>query len=330
MPMIDPFSPNAFSLQTLTAAINETKYQPGRLGELGWFKAQGLSTLTANIESREGVLSIVDPKPRGSDGTPLAAAGDRKLLPFIVPHMPQRDTLLADEVQGVRAFGTESQAEALQMRLNEKLARLRQNIEYTMEYHRMQAVQGNYIDVNGATTSLFTTFGVSQETKSMAFNASTSSKQREKALEVLELIEAQLDGVPFSGIRVLCSSGFWKALIEDKDLKDTYLNHMQAAELRRDPRMAFEYNGLTYERYRGTSAVGITADAAYAVPDGVPNLFLTRFAPADYNETVNTIGLPYYAKSEPLKFGKGYEIEAQSNALNICTRPAAIIKLTKA
>ena len=87
-------------------------------------------------------------------------------------------------------------------------------------------------------------------------------------------------------------------------------------------------NGITYERYRGTSAVKITDDCAYAVPEGVPGLFLTRFAPANYRETVNTIGIPYYAKGEPMKFDTGFELQAQSNPLNICTRPASIIKLT--
>jgi hypothetical protein len=83
-----------------------------------------------------------------------------------------------------------------------------------------------------------------------------------------------------------------------------------------------------WERYRGTSQVKIPDNEAYAVPMGVDGLFVTRFAPADYNETVNTRGLPYYAKGEPMKFGKGWEMEAQSNQLNLCTRPAAIIKLT--
>jgi len=45
-------------------------------------------------------------------------------------------------------------------------------------------------------------------------------------------------------------------------------------------------------------------------------------------ETVNTMGLPLYAKSEPLPLGKGYRLEAQSNPLNLVTRPAAMIKLT--
>lgn len=57
--------------------------------------------------------------------------------------------------------------------------------------------------------------------------------------------------------------------------------------------------------------------------------FITRYAPANYTETVNTMGLPMYAKAEPRKFNKGFDIEAQTNPLNLCTRPGAIVKLTK-
>ena len=57
--------------------------------------------------------------------------------------------------------------------------------------------------------------------------------------------------------------------------------------------------------------------------------FITRYAPADYMETVNTIGLPLYAKQELMRMNKGVELEAQSNPLNLRTKPRAVIKLTK-
>jgi len=328
MPMVDPLTPNAFSLQSLTAAINNLAYVPGRIGQLGWFDEAGISTLTALIEEQDGVISVVSPSPRNAPGQPLAADGARRIRPFAIPHLQQADAVYADEVQGVRAFGSENQGEVLQTRINEKLAQMRANIDYTMEYHRMLAVQGSYIDVNGDTKSLFTEFGVAQQTQSMALSASASSKAREKAYLVLEDIENALGGVPYSGVRVLCSPGFWKALIEDKDAKDTYLNTQMASSLRNDPRLAFDWNGLTWERYRGTSLTKITDDCAYAVPEGVQGLFLTRFAPANYIETVNTLGAPYYAKGVAMEMNKGWKLEAQSNPLNICTRPRAVIKLT--
>ena len=329
MPILDTFTPDAFSLQTLTAAINNTKYLPGQISAMGLFDEQSVSTLSVNIEERDGVLDIVDPRPRNAEADPLSSDGPRRMRNFIVPHMPQRATLMADEVQNVRVFGTDSQAEAIETRRNEKLQRMRRNIDYTMEYHRLQAVMGNYIDENGDTTSLFTKFSVSQQTLSMGFNASSSSSARTKITTLHEYVESALDGVPYSGIEVACSSGFWKALLEDKDAKETYLNWQAAADLRMDPRESFVWQGVRWTRYRGTSTVVVTADAAYAIPTGVPDMFLTRFAPANYVETVNTLGLPYYAKAIPMEFDKGFKLEAQSNALNICTRPRAVVKLTK-
>jgi hypothetical protein len=44
-------------------------------------------------------------------------------------------------------------------------------------------------------------------------------------------------------------------------------------------------------------------------------------------ETVNTLGIPYYSRSETLPFGKGVAGEAQSNPLHLCTRPRALIRL---
>ena len=62
------------------------------------------------------------------------------------------------------------------------------------------------------------------------------------------------------------------------------------------------------------------------VPEGVAGLFITRFAPADYLDTVNTLGLPYYADSQP-KGRKGVKLEVQSNPLHLCLVPGAIIEL---
>jgi len=328
MAMVDPFTPNAFSLTSLTAAINNLKYAPGRLGELGLFEEAGVNTLSVGIEERDGVLSLAEIRPRGAPGAPVHGEA-RRIREFRVPHIPQTAQLLADEVQGVRAFGSENLAEVLQTRINERLATMRRNIDYTLESHRLSALMGAYYDANGDAVSLFTEFAVSQSTHAMGFSNSASSKARENAFLVIEKIEEALDGVPFTGIHCLCSSGFWKALLEDKDAKETYLNTQMAASLRQNPGLAFQWQGIMWEYYRGTSAVKVTDDYAYAFPTGVPGLFLTRFAPANYVETVNTLGLPYYAKSEALEMGKGMKLEAQSNPLHLCTRPAAVVKISK-
>lgn len=328
MPMVDPFTPDAFSLQSLTAAINNLPYQPMRLGELGLFEEAGISTLDAVIEEDNGILQLVDVAPRGGPGKVITGS-KRKTYPFRAPHLPESASILADEVQGVRAFGTENGAETVQMRVNERLAQMRRNIDYTIEAHRMAAVQGSFYDVNGTLQSLYTVFGVSQTTVTMTLSSATT-KVRQICLDILEAVEAGLGGVPFTTPRAFCSSGFWRDFIEHDAVKAAYDRWQDGAALRQDPRAAFEYGGILWERYRGNSQVTVPANEAIVVPDGVPGLFITRFAPADYNETVNTIGLPYYARSEPKKMNKGWDLEAQSNPINICTRPASLIRVVKA
>ncbi|MEZ5455082.1 MAG: major capsid protein [Lysobacteraceae bacterium] len=65
-------------------------------------------------------------------------------------------------------------------------------------------------------------------------------------------------------------------------------------------------------------------------PTGTIDTFATYFAPADFNETVNTLGQPLYAKQEPRKFDRGTDLHTQSNPLPMCHRPGVLIKLTSA
>ena len=106
----------------------------------------------------------------------------------------------------------------------------------------------------------------------------------------------------------------------------------QAADLRNDVRGGFRFGDVFWEEYRGqVGAQKFIADGeAYLIPEGVSDLFVTHYAPADYMETVNTIGLPYYAKQEVMDFNKGIMVETQSNPISLCTRPRAVVKLTVA
>ena len=327
--MNDAFTPNAFKITTLTAAINKIPFQPTRIGDMGIFTASGINTLDCAIEESNGTLQLVEVKPRNAPGKQISDA-PRKVRTFRVPHLPESSSVMADEVQGVRAFGSDgSQTEVLQVRINERLADMRRNLDYTLEQHRVAAIMGNFYDANGGTTSLFTEFAVAQQTQAMNLHKTNTSYFREQLFNVRKKVRVGLGGIPGSdgSLRVLCGDAFWAALLEDKDIKSTFLNQQQAAELRGTVTDSVRIGSATFEWYEGTAEVNLGSDA-YVIPESVPGLFITRYAPANYAETVNSIGLPFYAKGAPMKFNKGWEMEAQSNPLNLCTRPAAIVKLT--
>ena len=66
MPALDIFSSSAFSMVALTDAINKMPYVPGRIGQLGLFREQGVSTTSVMIEEREGSLNLVETTARGA------------------------------------------------------------------------------------------------------------------------------------------------------------------------------------------------------------------------------------------------------------------------
>ncbi|QKJ72656.1 major capsid protein [Pseudomonas rhodesiae] len=323
------FEDDAFSVSSLTAAINEQEYLPGRISSLGLFREEGISTLTVQIEKDGDTLALVPAGERGTSGL-VVGGTKRTLIPFNTVHLPERFTIKADEIQGIRAFGTRSELQAVQDVVNKRLAKARRQLDATHEFQRMGALNGQVLDADGKTVLLdiYKSFGVNRQRLPMGLN-SPDTELRVKCGEALDMQEEALGSVTSSGSRALCGKNFWNKLIVHKSVKETYLNTMQAASLRGDARESFEFGGIVWERYRGKVAgvAFVHDDKALLIPEGVPDLYISSFAPADYMETVNTQGIPYYSKIEPLPFNKGVAGEAQSNPLHLCTRPRAQILL---
>ena len=318
-----------FSLQTLTATINEMPHLPTLLGDSGLFSYNGVATLTVDIEKQGNTLALVQTAARGAPGAAIGRKS-RDLRTFRIPHLPLNDQVLADEVQGVRAFGTTDQAEPVERRVNEVMQLGVNRFDYTMEFHRVGALKGLVLDSSGDTLfDFFSEFGVAQNVLDFILD-SASTDVRSKCDEALDLIAAELGGVMTTGAVAYCGKNYWRSFIGHKSVKETFLNQAQAAELRSAVPDTFDFGGINWNRYRGQ--VGNTPmigdDEAYIVPLGVPNLLIGRFAPANYNETVNTMGLPLYAKGIEKRNGTGWDLEMQSNPIHINTRPRAVIKAT--
>lgn len=334
---MDVFNNDAFSVTGLTATIQDTPYVPGRLGQLGLFEERGIPTTSVSIEKRGNTVQLVPAGERGQSGK-VYKSRKRSMLKFETLHLPQRATILADEIQNMRAFGTESEVQTMQRWVDsEYLTPMKRDIEVTHEHLRIGAIKGSIVDSDGVTEllDLFAAFGLSQQSLSFDLDESTTSI-RQKIVTLKRAVRAQLGNIPFTGIRVLCASDFFDDLVEHEDAKEAYERWNNGGYLRADVSdtgtQGFEWGstGVFFEEYYG--GVGnndfIESNTAYAIPMGVPGLFISRYAPGDYMTTVNTPGLPYYASQERLPHDKGIDLEAQSNPLHMCTRPTSVIKVT--
>jgi hypothetical protein len=323
------FEDDAFSVSSLTAAINDQEYLPGRISSLGLFREEGISTITVQIEKDGDTLALVPAGERGTSGL-VVGATKRQMIPFNTVHLPERFTIKADEIQGIRAFGSRTELQSVQDVVNKRLAKARRQLDATHEFQRMGALNGQVLDADGKTVllDLYKTFGVQRKKLPMGLK-DPNTDLRVQAGEALDMQEDALGSITRSGSRAFCGKNFWNELVSHNSVQKTYLNSMQAAALRGDARESFEFGGIVWERYRGKIA-GVSFihdDKALLIPEGVPDLYISSFAPADYMETVNTQGIPYYSKIEPLPFNKGVAGEAQSNPLHMCTRPLAQILL---
>ena len=329
---MDIFNDDAFSVVSLTKAIEDTPFVPGRVGQLGIFSEEGVSTTSVSIEKIGSTVSLVPAASRGSSGRPMGN-DKRQMIPFTATHLPQRASILADEVQNLRAFGSETEVETAQRLMNRKLAKMRRDLDTTIEYQRIGAIKGSILDSDGTTEllNLHTAFGTSVTSHSLVLGTA-GTPVRNKVIEARRKMEAALGGLTYSGARVLCSASFFDALVGHAKVEAAFDRYMNGEFLREDQRGGFYFAGVFWEEYRGqVGATKFIADGeAWMVPEGVPDLFVTNYAPADYMETVNTLGQAYYAKQEPKDFGKGIDVETQSNPIHICTRPAVPVKLLAA
>lgn len=333
--MLNPFASPAFSMASLTAAINLLPNRYGRLESLNLFPVKPVRTRQILVEERNGVLSLLPTLPVGSPGT-VGVRDKRTLRSFIIPHIPHDDVVLPEEVQGIRAFGSESEAETVAGVLARHLDTMRNKHAITLEHLRMGALKGVILDADGSEIyNLFDEFDI--PAKSFNFElANTGTKVKKKCAEVLRHLEENLLGEFMTGVHCLCSPEFFDALTGHDTVIKAYENWQQGAVLINDMRAGFAYGGITFEEYNGQAPSGngkrrfIAAGEAHCFPLGTIDTFGTYVAPADFNETVNTLGQPLYAKQEPRKFDRGTDLHTQSNPLPMCHRPGVLVKLTMA
>lgn len=330
--MLDIFKGDAFSVISLTDAVNAIPYVPTGLAPL--FQTTSVSTLSIAIEKKAGVLTLVSPTPRGGPGSTIDKQ-KRAAFDLRVPHFQRDDAIMADEVQGVRAWGEESVVETVMGKVAARLSDHSQDFEATAEYHRIGAVKGVVTYADGSTLDLFDTFGVIQEGEvdfDLDNAAPASGALRKKCATTERLIARALGGIPYAGIGAECGDAFWDDLIAHSEVRATFLNQAAASELRTGAVFqSFNFGGILWRNYRGatsgdTGTAFVHTDKAHLYPLGTPGLFRCVYAPADYIETVNTMGQRLYVKQYEMPNGKGIHLEVQTNALHYCTRPASLIK----
>jgi len=219
MATMDIFRQDAFSSTSLTAVADKLGYVPGLLtGMEGLVEPVPVRTTAIFIEEREHGPQVLPTSPRGA---PPHQEGreQRKVRAFSTVRVADQSVIYADEVQNIRAFGTETELKQVQEEVARRQLLMRRNHALTREHMLLGLVQGLAIDKGGAVIYNWATeFGQPIPTElDFDLDAATpaSGVLRKKCTEVVRSITRNLKGMGGNQVRIvgLAGDAFWDDLV---------------------------------------------------------------------------------------------------------------------
>lgn len=336
MAHMDIFQNDAFSMVSMTAAVEKTPYVPQFLRTLNIFEPEPIDTEYVSIEKRENVLALIQTSERGA---PLAERSEEKrdLRAFRTVRLAKGETIQAREIQNIRAFGNESELQRVEQRIARSQVRLRADMELTHEHMRVGAIQGIVLDADGSTLiNWFNEWSIAQPGETDFVLGTATTDVRGKCHTVTRAAQvaskgAWIEGVTYLG--ALTSDTFFDKLINHAEVKATYNNWEAAAALRENIAFRdFVFGGIRWFNYRGTddgSTISIASGKAKFFPINAPGVFKVAQSPGESFDVVNTMGQEIYSM---LIMDRDRNMwvrpELYSYPLYMCTRPEMLLRAT--
>lgn len=330
---MDVFKQDAFSAISLTQAVRRAQTIPGLIGQLNLFTPVPVRTRTVAVEQKASTLRIIQTSEPGAPRTYLS--NDKaSIVDLRVRRIEEASVISAESLQGIRAFGSETELKTLQMEIAERQQNCIDDLRTTVERLRLSCINGILIDADDSVIyNYYTTFGFSQGAE-IAFDWANKTKVKQfVAANVIRPTIRALGGVAPSGTRIiaLCGDDFFDLMQENAEYRDAYKGHEKAMKLLEDSVFrSVEAWGVTWINYQGTddnSTVTIGSTKAKFFPMGVRGLFQEAFAPAPTFDLVNTRGQEWYSRVVTDKDRNEWAaIEMESHRLPICTRPETLLQ----
>ena len=327
--------PTVFDCTEMTAAVNKLPALPVYFRRL--FEVKGVKTTTVSLDIRKGRIVLVSDSERNTAPECLAGRGAKREWKHIsCAHLAMSDTLAPEDLQDVRAFGSNEPISAAEV-YNDKMQQLKNNLTATMEFHRLGAVKGVVLDADGTNVlhDIFQTFDVTKKTQDITFPKTAADDANPILTSILKAkrhVERGMGGTPFGHIECVIGSDAYDMLTSHKLVRkyfEDWLAHRQDFGDNDYRKRGFTYGGLTFvERSDVVGGQTLVEDKKGHVSPVGPGRFKQFHAPADWREPVNTMGLEYYSRMDVKPKGRGVDIEVQSNPLTLCTYPEALVELT--
>ena len=334
---------SAFEIVDYTQELNVVPNSWTLLGDMGLFQKEMLSTHTVTFEERDKSLALIGDQMRGAK--PSANKDElRKIHSYPIPHFPDVDYVVPQDIQGKRAYGSATAAETLDGVIARKLERLKRNISITQEVARFKTLTtGNVYAPNGTITgNFFTDFGLTQLSVDFLLGTPGTDVLAKVESVIAAMQDTAVNGDVITQVVAFCSPEWFAKLISHAKVQTAYQYYTatDGQSILRNRAGNFGGMGALYrEFYFGgirfieirTSLGGVRlvpAGEATFVPLGTVDSFCSFFGPANKLDLVNTIAEESYAFMYKDPKGENMQIDTEFNVINIIRRPNLVIKGT--
>jgi hypothetical protein len=337
---MDAFRADAFSAVSLTQAVDKLGFVPQFLGTIpNLFTPKPVRTTSVWIEERSNAPALIQTTERSAEPKQRGAE-QRGARSFRTKTLGEGSRIMADELQNIRAFGSETEEKTLMSEMARRQLLVKNDIELTMENWRLGAIQGKLFDADGSViydwNAEFNQAQASEGNWDLLNASPASGIIRQTCNQTIRHITRKLLGVGGANIQIwaVCGDKFFDAFISHPEVRQTYLNWTAAADLRpANAFQSFNFGSINWVNYRSTDdgdttdtpVVGVPSTRAKFFPVGA-GIFDIAYAPAPRFEFVNTLGMPTYSWMViDEKRNTWADCETFSYPLAVCTMPGALL-----
>lgn len=313
MELVNILENDAFSMASMTQAIETAPTQPRELKELGIFVQDPIRTETAVIEFKEGRLEIAPLDERG-DTYSSSSDEPRKLRYFKTKRVARHKRLTASDLAFVRQFG-DNEAMII-AELQKEIAKwqtgpggLMDQCENRLELMRLGALNGLLLDHNGNTVyDFYAEFGISKPPTVFLDIANTSEFQLRKKIEsqITRPMRRKAKGRYIGEVRALCGEAAWDTLMANAEFNKRY---EAAADAKMAGKLAeatlgteVSFAGVTWKEYFGAddgTSINLGAEEIKFFPGKGSNIFRHVLSPGETFDDLAQQGKEWYSYLVP-------------------------------
>ncbi|MCZ7890435.1 major capsid protein [Agrobacterium salinitolerans] len=332
---------NPYDREELTTAVNHAEYVPHELEVWLPWNVEGVTTRSVFVEvSRDGAINVLDEANPMSGKKNTLEEDDREGFSLKIPYYPQYEALIAEATQGVRAFGSASDAMSYLIALTKKIDQMKKANALTREFVRAGGLQSIIYKRNGTVSqNIHTLAGTTATTHAFDLSDATTDviAELQEAVEKAEDKLGAYQGLATS-YKLIAGKNIFKKLSRHPSVQKAFelwsatgavgnLGSAARDDLRKGFPITTGVDLVSYSKGKIRENYFLHPDKALLCPV-IEGLYQTRYAPGTGKDVVNTIGIPEYAQIEPLDFNKGDQVEMEMSVVSYVERPEAIVEIT--